>query len=304
MRNLFPTGFFDGITDGIISGWSYDPDHPNSSNTIQIYIDGPAGVTEIVHSTPTDILREDVNDELHIDGAHGFKFAVPDKYLDGQPHSIYIYGIDSDDSRKSTLLIGTPDTFTLTDSPPTPSLIQVDGDPSDWTGIAPLLTDPAGDVVDDDGQQYPTLDIVNISVTNDATDVYFLVEFAGATTPDTLTAALLLLDTDQDPNTGCPAVFSDGTPLGAPGADYVVAFISAGAESFVVSGNLSDEGGDCVLTDEQPTSHGQQGAFHELGVKIDSLGVLSPTTIGFRIWVWGIDFFSDSVLPPATYHFN
>ena len=47
--------------------------------------------------------------------------------------------------------------------------ILLDGDPGDWTGISPLLTDAQNDgPVDANGTSYPGLDILNIFATNDS----------------------------------------------------------------------------------------------------------------------------------------
>jgi outer membrane protein assembly factor BamB len=112
--NQLPLGAFDEISDAVISGWSYDPDHTESSNTIQIFFDGPAGQGgTLIHSGPTDVFRPDVNSAHGIAGTHGFEFTIRADYRDGQPHEVFIYGIDLDDSSKSTLLTGSPMSFTL-----------------------------------------------------------------------------------------------------------------------------------------------------------------------------------------------
>jgi len=112
--NPLPIGFFDEISsDGIITGWSYDPDQPGTPNTIQIFFDGPAGAGTLIHSGPTTVLRSDVNSAYNITGNHGFEFPIPASYRDGQSHGVYIYGLDLDDPTKSILLTGSPKNFTL-----------------------------------------------------------------------------------------------------------------------------------------------------------------------------------------------
>jgi probable HAF family extracellular repeat protein len=111
-----PIGVFDEVRqlDGVIRGWSYDPKHSAISNTIQIFFDGPSGTGTLVHSGPTTVLRGDVNSAYDITGTHGFEFIIPVMYRDNRPHSVYIYGLDLDDLTKSSLLAGSPKTFTLT----------------------------------------------------------------------------------------------------------------------------------------------------------------------------------------------
>jgi hypothetical protein len=78
--------------------------------------------------------------------------------------------------------------------------ITIDGNPSDWSGIAPLITDPAGN-----GSPDVPLDVVALYVTNDDTHVYFLVELADNPDPDIYDYWFfhLRLDTDRDTQTGC-----------------------------------------------------------------------------------------------------
>jgi hypothetical protein len=113
--NTLPVGNFDGMApDGItLRGWSYDPDLSSSSNTVQIFINGPLGTGTLISTQTTSILRTDVNSSFSITGNHGFEFAIPTQYRDGLAHAYYIYGIDINDSTKSFLLTGSPKTFTV-----------------------------------------------------------------------------------------------------------------------------------------------------------------------------------------------
>jgi hypothetical protein len=88
------------------------------------------------------------------------------------------------------------------DPPPAPSgTLVIDGDPSDWAGISPVLNDAAGDgPFDSFGQLLAGSDFLHISVTNDNTYIYFLMEFNGA--PYT-GGIMLFFDTDVNPSTGC-----------------------------------------------------------------------------------------------------
>jgi hypothetical protein len=78
--------------------------------------------------------------------------------------------------------------------------ITVDGDPSDWAGITPLLTDIAGNASPNNPE-----DFINLYVTNDDTFIYFLVEFANVIRLNvpTFVPAIIFLDTDLNPGTGC-----------------------------------------------------------------------------------------------------
>jgi hypothetical protein len=79
--------------------------------------------------------------------------------------------------------------------------IQVDGNPADWSGIAPLIQDPI------DGFPLPTAaawDIVRVSVAYDSSTLFFLFEF----TPSSVAALptdgfVVQFDTDSNASTGC-----------------------------------------------------------------------------------------------------
>ena len=82
-----------------------------------------------------------------------------------------------------------------------PGTIQVDGDPSDWAGIHPMITDSAGDGPFDASNQYQAgSDVVKIFVTNDNSNIFFLMEFGGAPYTGGITMSL---DTDVNSLTGC-----------------------------------------------------------------------------------------------------
>ncbi|HEX5429453.1 MAG TPA: dockerin type I repeat-containing protein, partial [Patescibacteria group bacterium] len=116
--NQLPQGSFDEIrtSDGVVRGWTVDLDSSTSANDVQIFFNGPVGTGTRVFSGPTSILRADVNSSLGISGNHGFEFTIPTSYRDGKSHSVYVYGIDINDSTKSTLLTGSPKSFTLSAS--------------------------------------------------------------------------------------------------------------------------------------------------------------------------------------------
>jgi hypothetical protein len=125
--NAIPIGAFDPIAaDGIIKGWSIDPDNKTASNQVHIYIGGPAGTSGV---TPigivTNVLRADVNTANNTTGNHGFTHTIPAQYRDGVAHSVYIYGIDLTDSTRSVLLPGSPRSFTLSGPPSVPTISNI-----------------------------------------------------------------------------------------------------------------------------------------------------------------------------------
>lgn len=90
-------------------GWTVDRDHETQSNTVHFYIDGAAGQGgTIIGAATANVPRPDVP----YPGNHGFEFNIPAQYRDGNPHTLYAYGIDLNGDG-NTLLLGSPKTFTL-----------------------------------------------------------------------------------------------------------------------------------------------------------------------------------------------
>jgi len=75
--------------------------------------------------------------------------------------------------------------------------IMIDGNPSDWTGIPPIVTDPTGDEDAD-------YDLTECYVTNDGSNLHFMIKVSGSiqyVTDDT-PPYTVALDTDQNEETG------------------------------------------------------------------------------------------------------
>ncbi|PCC74486.1 hypothetical protein SAMN02745121_06744 [Nannocystis exedens] len=77
-----------------VSGWTQDPDAPATPIDIHLYFDGPAGdpVAVGVPLTAGQTLNVGCRGEQC---QHGFYGALPLSRLDGQPHSVHAYGIDT-----------------------------------------------------------------------------------------------------------------------------------------------------------------------------------------------------------------
>jgi|SRR3989344_284711 len=116
--NVAPIGFLDQADCAALAGWAYDPDTPNNTIAIHFY-DG----NKFLADTYTTISRPDVNGPLGISGTHGYSIATPESLKDGQSHSIYAYGIDSDPSHsKNANLSGSPKNVQCGGTPtPTPT---------------------------------------------------------------------------------------------------------------------------------------------------------------------------------------
>jgi hypothetical protein len=115
VANQVPVGTFDEIrlSDGVVRGWSYDPDASSTANNVRIYIDGTSSTGTLLSDTSTNVLRSDVNTSFGITGNHGVEYSIPAAYRNGVSHSINVYGVDTSNSAIATLLVGSPKNFTL-----------------------------------------------------------------------------------------------------------------------------------------------------------------------------------------------
>lgn len=106
-----PVGYLDAVGCGTISGWAFDPDVRSSSINIDVYINGPASQGIKIGRFPTDVLREDVNNAFSIAGNHGFSVATPSAVKDGKAYSVYVYGINNNQSGRNLLISKSPTTI-------------------------------------------------------------------------------------------------------------------------------------------------------------------------------------------------
>jgi hypothetical protein len=174
--------------------------------------------------------------------------------------------------------------------PPAPDAIRIDGDPSDWAGISPILTDDAGDgPFDASGRYIPGSDFLQIRVTNDNTNVYFLIEFAGVPYAGGIK---LFFDTDVNPTTGCN------------GTEAVIFTSPAEPGAHLALGDYRN----CMTADDYPgvvLSAVQEHAGHsfvEAMIRIDDLFKLTPGRKNVRLYATAnLGATSDVVWSPTVY---
>ena len=106
-----PVGFIDVVAGGTTAqGWSLDPNWPERSVEIHFYMDGGAGVGEFAGVSYTNLWRPDVvdhykrNENVDYPGDHGYAFRIPDRYLDGGEHELFVYAIASTTGRANPYL--------------------------------------------------------------------------------------------------------------------------------------------------------------------------------------------------------
>jgi hypothetical protein len=106
-----PIGHLDAVTNGVAQGWALDPDSPATGIDVHFYVDvdGAGGFAGI---TTANLARPDVNAATGFPGDHGFSFALPARYRDGQPHTVFVHGIDVTGGA-NVQLAGSPMQFTV-----------------------------------------------------------------------------------------------------------------------------------------------------------------------------------------------
>lgn len=174
--------------------------------------------------------------------------------------------------------------------PPPPDGYRIDGDPSDWAAVSPILTDDVGDgPFDAFGRYLPGSDFLHIFVTNDNSNVYFLMEFAGAPYSGGIK---LFFDTDVNPTTGCN------------GTEAVIFASSAEPGAHLAMGDYRN----CTTADDFPgvvESAVQEHAGHsfvEARIGIDDLFKLTPGRRNFRLHASAdLGGIVDTIWPPTVY---
>jgi MYXO-CTERM domain-containing protein len=122
--NKAPVGYIDSADCTSIAGWAQDQDSPDQPIDVHLYFDGnpgdPAATAFAVHA---DQHRDDLCQAIGSCN-HGFAAAPPRSLLDGQPHTVNPFGIDSMGGANPALS-GGPKTFQC--APPTPPVDALHG---------------------------------------------------------------------------------------------------------------------------------------------------------------------------------
>lgn len=117
ITNDNPKTALDSATGGdrriTVKGWVFDPNIPNESIKVHVYIGGPAGSGAESYEIATDTYREDVNKLYGISGKHGFEATL--KVSKTGKQTLYIYAINK--GAGSNVLIGTPVVNISNDNP-------------------------------------------------------------------------------------------------------------------------------------------------------------------------------------------
>ena len=109
--DLLPRGALDGADCNAITGWSQDEDTAPVPVTVDLTFDAPTGKagSGSMH-TVANVNRPDLCKAIN-SCSHGFSVPMPLGLRDGQSHSVYAYGLDTNGGATS-LLASAPKKFT------------------------------------------------------------------------------------------------------------------------------------------------------------------------------------------------
>lgn len=117
-----PKGKIELANCANITGWAQDPNDPQKSIDVVVYVGGHAGVASATGlSAQADVNRSDLCGAL---GScdHGFSIPTPLGFKDGSPYAVYAYAVDAS-SGTLTLLDGSPLQIScILPAPPMPAI--------------------------------------------------------------------------------------------------------------------------------------------------------------------------------------
>ncbi|NTX11817.1 zinc metalloprotease [Myxococcus llanfairpwllgwyngyllgogerychwyrndrobwllllantysiliogogogochensis] len=99
-------GLWQHTITSTIYGGAYDSDTPSSAIQVRAYWDGAAGSGASYTQVTANEANGYINEIYGVAGNHGFTITVPTALRDGQPHKVYIYGVDSGSGPMSHLMYG------------------------------------------------------------------------------------------------------------------------------------------------------------------------------------------------------
>lgn len=99
-----PIGELESITEtGLVTGWSLNEDAKTSAVTVEVYsVDEVSGVSQLLATIATSVVRDDINTTYGATGAHGFTYQLPANQLSAV-RKIQVYALDPSGKRPNQL---------------------------------------------------------------------------------------------------------------------------------------------------------------------------------------------------------
>ncbi|RRB13679.1 family 78 glycoside hydrolase catalytic domain [Larkinella knui] len=82
-------GYLDQVRCDSITGWAWNRDRPNFAVTIEFLDGATVESATVIGTTVADFYRQDLKNAGKGNGAHGYRFLVPERLKDAQSHTIW-----------------------------------------------------------------------------------------------------------------------------------------------------------------------------------------------------------------------
>ncbi|WP_138992356.1 family 78 glycoside hydrolase catalytic domain [Larkinella sp. C7] len=136
-------GYLDKVRCDSITGWAWNRDRPNYAVTIE-FLEGPTVETaSLVGTVVADVFRQDLKNAGKGNGAHGYRFKVPESLKDNQTHTIWgraegIYTLKWSPKTLTCESTGTPPPANMPPVAPSIASLELTNGQSFSTTLAPF----------------------------------------------------------------------------------------------------------------------------------------------------------------------
>ncbi|MFC5409087.1 family 78 glycoside hydrolase catalytic domain [Larkinella bovis] len=191
-------GYLDQVRCDSITGWAWNRDKPNLAIPVD-FLAGPTLETaSLIGTTSADIYRQDLKNAGKGNGAHGYRFKVPERIKDNQTHTIWgradgLFVLKW--SPKTLTCVGTPAPVNQPPvAPAVASLTAISGE--SFATTLPVFTDP------------DTSDLLTYSLTGSVSGLNFNIDTRILSGTPTTTGTFSLTYAAHDGTVSVPIVIS------------------------------------------------------------------------------------------------